>query len=150
MNLKILILKNQAFYNFCNQELLTSSKQPLGMIVGIPSLDKNPNLESPISDCPKNAHSIFVINLMTEESSTIHVEHDYSEVCKNIPKLVAAGITDFVSGICCQDHFDKFHEHKIEVWKCNATTIRDMINNFKIGGASVRKWGDVMTHVTTK
>ena len=108
------------------------------MKVGIPSLAEHPTMESELSTCPRMAKSILIYNTATEETENILVDHIPDKPCEHIPKLVERGVTDFVSGKCCKDHFDDFRTRGITVWKASpVVNIRDMINNFLLCGAWV-------------
>ena len=106
------------------------------MKVAIPSLAENPTLESEMSECPRVAKSILIYNTATEVIDVVKVSHEVDKPCEHIPTLVARGVTDFVSGKCCRDHFDEFRRNGITVWKASpVVNIRDMINNFLLCGA---------------
>lgn len=109
------------------------------MKVAIPSTAENPTLESELSECPRAAAAILVYDTATEERRVVKVSHKVNEACQHIDRLVEIGVTDFVSGKCCKDHFDAFRARGITVWKASPVVdIRDMINNFLLCGAWIK------------
>jgi predicted Fe-Mo cluster-binding NifX family protein len=116
------------------------------MKIAIPSIVKNSTISSEVAECPIAAKSILIFDTQTEKCEVIPVEHTSEEICTNVAALVELGVNAFVSGVCCRDHFQKFREHGITVYKCTSCRIKDMIQNFVLGGAFIRTYGDEMDH----
>lgn len=112
------------------------------MKVAIPTLSENSNLKSEIADCPRSAKSLYIYDLDNEVGISISVKHVEDEPCGNMSQLEEHGVTDFVSGECCREHFDLYQKYGITVWKITGNHVKDMINGFVLGGAFIRKWKD--------
>lgn len=107
------------------------------MKICIPTEDINPNLSSKVTNCPLKAKSFILYNTNNEELRPLLI-HDiitkgFDEM--NLSTYKKLGIDSVVANSFCKEFKNSSNIDDVEMWQCTASTIRDTINIFKMGGS---------------
>ncbi|MCE7737718.1 MAG: hypothetical protein GPJ54_22695 [Candidatus Heimdallarchaeota archaeon] len=107
------------------------------MKICIPTKDSNPNLSSKVTNCPLEAKAFILYNTNNEESRPFLIHditvQDSSEM--NLSTYKKLGIDSVVANSFCKEFRDNNKIDDVELWQCTASTVRDTINIFKMGGS---------------